>query len=198
MVPAADRADALVAEGRRRYETGDFADAEPLARRALELLPAGSDARGRAVAVQLAGECAFSMGRYPEARDLADEAIALRTGAPEADRAESLNLRGIVDLSLGDAAGGNERVAEALRLREAALGPDDPDTIESLNNAGVALARLGRMDEAVAAHEEALRRCERAFIAPHRQLAVSCNALAVKLDRDPATRGRAAALYDGR
>ena len=32
-------ADALLAEGRRRYEAGDYADAEPLAKRALELLP---------------------------------------------------------------------------------------------------------------------------------------------------------------
>ena len=196
MAPAADPADALLAEGRRRYEAGDFADAQPLARRALELLPKGSDAHSRAVAVQLAGECAFSIGRYPEARDLADEAIALRTGAADADRAESLNLRGIVDLSLGDAAAGHQRVKAALALREALLGPDDPDTIESLNNTGVALARVGRLDEAVAAHEEALRRCERAFTAPHRQLAVTCNALAVKLDRDEATRERARALYE--
>jgi tetratricopeptide (TPR) repeat protein len=189
-------ADALLAEGRRRYEAGDLADAEPLARRAVELLPAGTLPFARAVAVQLAGECAFSLGRYVEARALADEALALRADAPEADRAESLNLRGIVDLSLGDAGAGHERVAAALAMREAALGPDDPDTIESLNNTGVALARVGRMDDAVAAHEDALRRCERAFTAPHRQLAVTCNALAVKLDREEATRDRAAALYE--
>jgi tetratricopeptide (TPR) repeat protein len=188
-------AEALLAEGRRRYEAGDFADAEPLARRALELLPPGSDPPARAAALQLAGECAFSLGRYREARDLADDALALRAGGPIADVAESLNLRGIIDLSLGDADAGHERVGEALRLRESTLGPDHPDTIESLNNTGVALARAGRMGEALAAHEEALRRCERAFIAPHRQLAVTCNALAVKLDRDEATRGRAAALY---
>ncbi len=189
-------ADALLAEGRRRYEAGDFADAEPLARRALELLPSGVESSARAVAVQLAGECAFSLGRYREARDLADEALTLRAAAPEADRAESLNLRGIVDLSLGEAEAGHERVAAGLAMREAALGPDDPDTIESLNNTGVALARIGRMAEALAAHEEALRRCEWAFWAPHRQLAVSCNALAVKLDREEATRERAGVLYE--
>ncbi|HEY5629301.1 MAG TPA: tetratricopeptide repeat protein, partial [Candidatus Limnocylindrales bacterium] len=194
---ADETALALLAEGRRRYEAGDYADAEPLARRALELL--SSDATGdrlaRSGAVQLAGECAYSLGRYREAGDLADEALALRAGASDADVAESMNLRGIVDLSLGDHERGHERVASALRLREAALGADAQDTLESLNNTGVALGRLGRMDEAIAVHEEALRRCERAYPEPTRELAVTCNALAVKLDGDDATRDRATELY---
>ena len=188
--------DALLVEGRRRYEAGDYADAEPLAERALDLLPPGSDRLARAVAVQLAGECAYSLGRYREARTLADEALSLRAGAPDADVAESRNLQGICDIALGDHEAGYERVADALRLREAALGPDAQDTLESLNNTGVALGRLGRADEAIAAHEEALRRCERTYPEPTRQLAVTCNALAVKFDRDAATRPRAEQLYD--
>ena len=189
-------ADALLAEGRRRYEAGDYADAEPLAKRALELLPPGSEPQARAVAVQLAGECAYSLGRYREARGLSDEAAGLRAAAPEADVAESRNLQGICDIALGDHQAGYERLADALLLREAALGPDAQDTLESLNNTGVALGRLGHGEEAIAAHEEALRRCERAYAEPTRQLAVTCNALAVKLDRDAATRPRAQALFD--
>lgn len=191
------RADpaALLAEGRRRYEAGEYADAEPLARRALELLPPGSAPLERAVAVQLAGECAFSLGRYREARELADEAATLRDGAPDEAVAESRNLQGIVDVALGDHQRGYDRLADALRLREAALGPDAQDTLESLNNTGVALGRLGRADEAVATHEEALRRCERASAEPTRQLAVTCNALAVKLDGHDATQARADELY---
>jgi tetratricopeptide (TPR) repeat protein len=192
-----DTALALLAEGRRRYEAGDYADAEPLARRAVELLPAaaGVDQRARAVAVQLLGECAYSLGQYREARELADQALALRAGASDAEIAESMNLQGIVDLSLGDNERGHERVASALGLRESALGPDAQDTLESLNNTGVALGRLGRMAEAIAMHEEALRRCERAYPEPTRELAVTCNALAVKLDADDDTRERATALY---
>jgi tetratricopeptide (TPR) repeat protein len=189
-------ATALLIEGRRRYEAGDYADAEPLAQKALELLPGGSDPLARAVAVQLAGECAYSLGRYREARALADEATALRADGPPADLAESRNLRGICDTSLGDSAGGYERIADALRLREAALGPDAQDTLESLNNLGVALGRLDRTPEAIVAHEEALRRCDAAYPEPTRQLAVTCNALAVKLDRDEATRPRAQQLFD--
>ena len=189
-------ADALLAEGRRRYEAGDYADAEPLAKGALDLVPPGSGPLARAAAVQLVGECAYSLGRYREARELADEALGLRVGAPEADVAESRNLQGICDIALGDHEVGYQRLTDALRLREVALGPDAQDTLESLNNTGVALGRLGRVHEAIAAHEEALRRCEHAHIEPTRQLAVTCNALAVKLDRDPATRPRAEALYD--
>jgi tetratricopeptide (TPR) repeat protein len=186
----------LLDEGRRRYEAGEYADAEPLAARALDLLPPGSIPLDRAVAVQLAGECAYSLGRYHEARTLAEEAAALRAGAPNPDLAETWNLLGVIDIALGDHEAGHARLADALRLREAALGPDAEDTLESLNNLGVALDRLGRAEEAVAAHEEALRRCERAYQSPTRQLAVTCNALAVKLDRDATTRPRATELYE--
>jgi tetratricopeptide (TPR) repeat protein len=85
-------ATALLVEGRRRYEAGDFADAEPLARRALELLAPDANPLERAVAVQLAGECAFSQGQYREARALADQAAGLRAGAGDAEVAETRNL----------------------------------------------------------------------------------------------------------
>ncbi len=189
-------ASALLIEGRRRYEAGEYADAEPLARRALELLPPGSNPLARAVAVELAAECAYGLGRYRDARELADEAAGLRAGAPATDVAETRNLQGVIDIALGDHDAGYARLVDALRLREAALGQDAQDTLQSLNNVGVALARLGRMDEAIAAHEDALRRCERAYDEPTRQLAITCNALAVKLDREEATRPRACELYD--
>jgi tetratricopeptide (TPR) repeat protein len=187
---------ALVSEGRRRYEAGDYTDAEPLAQRAVELRPPGSDPALRAEALQLQGEVVYGLGRYRDARAIAEAAAALRAGAAPVDRAETTNLLGIIDLSLGDAASGLARVEEAYRDREAALGPDHPDTIESLNNTGVALGRVDRMDEAIAMHEEALRRLARSLPGPHRQHAVTRNALAVKLARDAATRDRANRLYE--
>ncbi len=185
----------LLAESRRRYEAGDYDDALPLAQRARELAVRGSAPAEQSAAVQLAGEIAYSQGRYSDAGALATEALGLRQGAPGVDRAETLNLLGIVDLAVGDPAHGLARIEASLRLREAELGPDDPDTIESLNNRGAALGRLGRLAEAIAVHEDALGRCERAFDRPHRQLAVTCNALAVKLDREATTRDRAATFY---
>jgi tetratricopeptide (TPR) repeat protein len=189
--PAAD----LVAEGRRRYEAGDYADAEPLATAALGLRPDGTDAPARSEALQLVGEIQYSLGRYPEARALADEAALLRAGAPDDARAETLNLQGVIDVAFDDPQRGLARLEEALRLRETALGPDHPDAIEALNNTGVALFRVDRAAEAIARHEEALRRCERAFDEPTRSLAVTLNALAVKLARAEETRDRARDLY---
>ena len=185
----------LLAEGRRRYEAGDFADAEPLARRALELRPRSGPAGPRAEALQLVAEIAFSQGRYPEAQDVATEARDLRTAGSPEEIAETDNLLGIIALARGDAAGARPLLERGLAAREAALGRDAADTIESLNNLAAALAREGRIDEAIALNRDSLDRCGRAFDEPHRALAVTLNALAVKLDRSEATRAEAGELY---
>ena len=192
--PAAD----LVAEGRRRYEAGDYADAEPLAQHALKLRsdtePAVPPA-ARSEALQLAGEIAYSMARYAEARSLAEAALALRPDPASAEHAETETLHGVIDLAVDDVAAGLTHLERAFVTRESVLGPDHEDTIESLNDLAAALARSGRVDDAIAHNREALARCQRAFRGPSRQLAVTLNALAVKLGRSPETRDQATALY---
>jgi tetratricopeptide (TPR) repeat protein len=185
----------LLAEGRRRYEAGDFADAEPLARRALELRPPAGSAGPRAEALQLVAEIAFSQGRYPEAQDIAGQARDLRAGGSAEEAAETDNLLGIIALARGDATAARALLERALAARETTLGRDASDTIESLNNLAAALARDGRIDEAIALNRDSLARCGRAFDEPHRALAVTLNALAVKLDRAEATRPEAGELY---
>jgi tetratricopeptide (TPR) repeat protein len=185
----------LLIEGRRRYEAGDVADSEPVARRALELRPPGGPAGPRAEALQLVAEIAFSQGQYPEAQDMALEARDLRiAGSPE-EVAETDNLLGVIALARGDVAVGRTILERALAVREAALGHDAADAIESLNNLAAALAREGRVEEAIALNRDSLARCERAFDEPHRALAVTLNALAVKLDLAEATRAEAGELY---
>jgi tetratricopeptide (TPR) repeat protein len=192
--PDPGHAGAVLAEGRRRYEAGDYAQAEPLAQGALDAARSACDERLETAALQLLGECAYSLGRYPDAAALVAQVLARR---PErgVDRAEARTLEGVVAISRGDPASGLVALDEALEDREGALGPDHADTLETLNDRGVALDRLDRRDEALAVHEEALRRCERSSDGPTRQLAVTCNALAVKLDRADETRPRAQALY---
>lgn len=191
----AGHAATLLTEGRRRYEGGDYAEAEPLARGALETAREHGDARLETAALQLLGECAYSLGRYAEAAQLAADTLARR---PErgVDRAETRTLEAVVAIARGEPADALAPLEEALAVRESLLGPDHPDTLEALNDTGVALERLGRREEAIALHEEALRRCERSDDGPTRQLAVTCNALAVKLDREEATRDRARALAE--
>src|SRR4051812_10286937 len=119
--PATGPAASLLGEGRRRYEAGDFADAEPLARRALELRPADGPAEPRAEALQLVAEIAFSRGRYPEAMALADEARELRRGATPESIAETDNLLGIIALAQGDVAAAKPLIEAGLTMRTEAL-----------------------------------------------------------------------------
>ena len=185
----------LLAEGRRRYEAGDLADAEPLARRALELRPADGPAEPRAEALQLVAEIAYSLGRYSEAQDLAADARRLRDGGTAEAVAETDNLLGVIALARGDVAAGLGLIRTGFEAREVVLGPDASDTIESLNNLAAATARDGRIAEAIELSREALARGERGFDGPHRQLAVALNGLAVKLDRTEETRAEAGMLY---
>ena len=185
----------LLVEGRRRYEAGDIADAEPLARRALELRPPGGPPDARSEALQLVAETEYSQGHYAEAARTAAEARSLRDGAAPDVVAETDNLLGIIALARGDVATALPLIRGGFEARAATLGPDASDTIESLNNLAAATARDGRIEEAVALSREALIRGERGFEGPHRQLAVALNGLAVKLDRAPETRDEAARLY---
>ena len=117
---------------------------------------------------------------------MGEEALRL----DEAERRPSGTGRGSQPAGRGGAdRGAREEGLALLRrsydLRAAALGEDDEETIESLNNVGVALWRSGAQDEAIATHEDALRRCERTLGEAHRRTAETLNALAVKLQSLP-------------
>ncbi len=193
-----DLAASLVAEGRRRYDEGELAEALPLARQAVDLRRTGGAGPAElADALRLAGELSFELGDYDRAKTVADEALALdRTaGADGAALGADLNLLGVCALVVGDNRTSGQLLAKSLEFRQAALGDDDPETIESLNNLGVATARSGDMAGAIRIHEDALRRCERSLGVHHRRTAETLNALAVKLNQDPSTQGKARDLY---
>lgn len=61
---------------------------------------------------------------------------------------------------------------QALRLREAALGPDHPDLATDLNYLGQALTALGRPTEALPLHQRALRIREAACGSDHPEVAI--------------------------
>jgi tetratricopeptide (TPR) repeat protein len=146
----------LLAEGRRRYEAGDVADAEPLARRALELRP--EDGPARAEALQLVAEIEYGQGRYADAQQTAEAARRLRDGSGAEALAETDNLLGIIAVARGDVPAALPLLEGALAARERALGQDAADTIESLNNLAAAIARDGRIEEAIALNRDALAR----------------------------------------
>jgi tetratricopeptide (TPR) repeat protein len=166
-----------------------------LAERALELSRGAGTPQQVAACAQLLGECRYVTGDVDGARALAEEALRLDEAAGDpAALAADLNLLGVVELTVGRPQEGLPLVRRSYDLRAAALGPDDEETIESLNNVGVALWRAGSQDEAIATHEDALQRCERS-LGDHRRTAETLNALAVKLQALGSS-ARARELYE--
>ena len=187
----------LLGEARRRIDAGDPRSAQRLAERALELSRSSGSSREVAACAQILGECLYVVGDVPAARALAEEALRLDEADGDPARlGADLNLLGVVELTLGRADEALPLLRRSYDLRADALGPDDEETIESLNNVGVALWRGGAPDDAIATHEDALRRCERAFGDAHRRTAETLNALAVKLQSLPDSAARARGLYE--
>jgi tetratricopeptide (TPR) repeat protein len=187
----------LLGEARRRVNGGDPRSAKRLAERALELSRSAGSSRDIAACAQILGECLYVMGDIQGARAMGDEALAIDEGEGDpAALGADLNLLGVVELTVGRAQEGLALLRRSYDLRAAALGEDDEETVESLNNIGVALWRSGAQEEAIATHEDALRRCERTLGEAHRRTAETLNALAVKLQSLPGSRARARQLYE--
>jgi tetratricopeptide (TPR) repeat protein len=71
------------------------------------------------------------------------------------------------------------RYERALALRERVLGPDHPDTLNTLGNLGNALLKADRIDEAVKAMERTLKAREEVLGADHPEVATTLNNLGV-------------------
>jgi tetratricopeptide (TPR) repeat protein len=187
----------LLSEARRRLEAGDPRSAHALAARALEAGRIDASRETVGAAAHLVGESLYVIGDVDGSRVMAEE--ALRANEEIGNRAAvagDLNLIGVLDLTVGDADSALVALRRSLELRTAELGPDDPETIESLNNLAVALWRSGEEDEALRLHEDALARCERALGEDHRRTAETLNALAVKVQSRPDRAERARELYE--
>lgn len=168
-----------------------------LAERALALARSAGSAPDVAACAQILGECRYIIGDVEGARALAEEALRLDEASGDAGRlGADLNLLGVVELTVGRTDAALPLLRRSYELRAAALGPDDEETIESLNNVGVALWRSGAQEQAIDTHEDALRRCERALGEAHRRTAETLNALAVKLQSLPDSSARARELYE--
>jgi len=187
----------LLAEARRRVDGGDPRSAQRLAERALEVSRAAGSPKEIAACAQILGECLYIIGDMNGARALGDEALSLdeAIGDPAALGAD-LNLLGVVELTIGRPQEALALLRRSYDLRAAALGEDNEETIESLNNIGAAQWRSGSREEAIATHEDALRRCERTLGEAHRRTAETLNALAVKLQALPDAKARARQLYE--
>lgn len=126
----ANRAEALMALGRRFEAVGEYT-------RAVELAPELAEAWGRR------GDAELSLGRVPEARASFERAVALRPGLATAH------------LGLGNALNALGEFDAALLALETAASLN-PGSLATHFNRGNVLRALGRVDEAIAAYDAAI------------------------------------------
>jgi tetratricopeptide (TPR) repeat protein len=125
------------------------------------------------------------VGRVDDAGELLRQTLRRQTeilGAESVDAAETENALGVLMNVTDRPAEAAPHFAHALAVRERHLGPDDPATLESLQNLAMTYVDLGRLDEA----EPLMRRsvaghAKTAPDHPHRLLGL--NGLAVLLYR---------------
>ncbi len=153
-----------------------LADADALIQRV------GADRLTDATARQGQGEALLARGELARARAVLDGLVAELEPLAELDPlsyATAVDALARVDLAEHDYAGALEHADRAIASIEGHLGPGHPLLAAPLNNAGLALAGLGRGDEARASYARsiALRRGQRDETS-HRSLAEALTNLA--------------------
>ena len=71
--------------------------------------------------------------------------------------ASAIDLSGLIDLDMNKPEEALVPFSQALEIRKQRLGPEDPLIASSLNNIALSYTEMGRLDEAHATHEEAIR-----------------------------------------
>ncbi len=116
-----------------------------------------------------------------EAIDEAESKIASGFAARPAVEAAIRETLGATYIHLGRPVDAIKQHECAVALREESLGPDDPETLESMHNLAVAYRLAGRAALAVPLHEREIARCEARFGRDHPETLASINNLAVAL-----------------
>ena len=117
------------------------------------------------------------LGRPAESRHWADYAWATieRVGWTPELEAELRNHLGIVALLSADYPAAEKELERAAELQEGLFAPSDPRLAAPLSNLGIALGRMGRLDESRAVHERALALRLRALGPNHPEVGISEN-----------------------
>ena len=144
------------------------------------------DDSARILALNSMGRVLASLGRYEEARQKQERALALQLevlGPEHSEVAASLSTLGITLQYLGRYEEDRQKQERALALRMKVLGPEHPRVAASLLNLGVVLQHLDRYEEARDKQEQALALGQKLLGPEHPLVAASLNNLGVVLGR---------------
>jgi eukaryotic-like serine/threonine-protein kinase len=169
--------------GLARYDQGDFAEAERLHRRALELRSSayGSRHNRTATSLQNLALAVAQLNRGSEAEALYREALVIyreTLGGEHTEVATTLTSLGRSLSERGEFEEAIPLLSEALRINRSRLGNGHPHVALVLNDLGSVRARQGRFEEAETIFRDALELREQALGASHPYVATSLNNLA--------------------
>jgi tetratricopeptide (TPR) repeat protein len=167
-------------------ERGQYADAKPLAKRALAVTEQALGPHHAEVCERHneLGRVLRALGDYPGARHHYQQALEIgeaTLGPDHPDMATWHTGLGIVLRQLGDLDGARTHHERALEIGKATLGPDHPDMATWHNNLGVVLQHLGNLDDARTHHERALEIGEATLGPDHPNMATRHSNLGVVL-----------------
>ena len=165
---------------------GQYADAEPLFRRALAIdeKALGKDHPDVASSLNNLALLLYSQGKYGEAEPLCRRALAIHEkalGKDHPDVAIDLNNFALLLYSQGKYGEAEPLYRRALVIREKALGPDHPDVATSLNNLAELLRAEGKYADAEPLFRRALAIDEKALGKDHPDVAIDLNNFALLL-----------------
>jgi tetratricopeptide (TPR) repeat protein len=171
---------------RDQYGAGRYAEAVPLARRALALRREVLGERHRDTATSLDNLAGLlkAQGDSAAARPLYEQALAIRKavlGERHPDTAQSLNNLAALLYGQRDYAAARPHLEQALAIRKAVLGERHRDTATSLNNLAELLKAQGDSAAARPLYEQALAIRKAVLGERHRDTATSLNNLAMLL-----------------
>ncbi len=93
---------------------------------------------------------------YIIAREMVEQAISTFADKTTLDYASAIDLGGLIDVDMNQAARALEPFNVALQIRTSRLGPGDPFIAYSLNNIALAYTEMGELELALAKHQEAI------------------------------------------
>jgi tetratricopeptide (TPR) repeat protein/MinD-like ATPase involved in chromosome partitioning or flagellar assembly len=175
--------DLLNRAGSYLWARGQFVEAEPMFRQAVQIMEGalGPSDPGTAHTLNNLAVVYEALGRYAEAEALYQQVMAIyekALGPEHPDVATNLNNLALLYYAQARLSEAEEMFQRAVRLREKVLGPEHPDTAASLNNLANLYTTRGNYAEAEELFQRTLAINQKALGSEHPSTATSLNNLA--------------------